>query len=56
MSGDQLRDGPDRDAVHIDTVEHLLSALVSLGVDNVLVELNSPKCPSWMGAPRRSSI
>src|ERR1700752_5389351 len=31
------------DAVNVDTVEHLLAALVSLGVDNVIVELNSPE-------------
>src|SRR3954465_9475248 len=39
-----------RDAVQIETVEHLLSALVSLGVDNVLVELNSPEVPIMDGS------
>jgi UDP-3-O-[3-hydroxymyristoyl] N-acetylglucosamine deacetylase len=39
-----------RDAVHVDTVEHLLAALVSLGVDNVVVELNSPELPIMDGS------
>ena len=39
-----------RDAVTVDTVEHLLSALVSLGVDNVIVELNSPEVPIMDGS------
>jgi len=32
------------------TVEHLLSALVSMGIDNVLVELNSPEVPIMDGS------
>ena len=39
-----------RDAVTVDTVEHLLSALVSLGIDNVIVELNSPEVPIMDGS------
>jgi UDP-3-O-[3-hydroxymyristoyl] N-acetylglucosamine deacetylase len=39
-----------RDAVRVDTVEHLLAALVSLGVDNVIVELNSPEVPIMDGS------
>jgi UDP-3-O-[3-hydroxymyristoyl] N-acetylglucosamine deacetylase len=39
-----------RDAVKVDTVEHLLSALVSLGIDNVIVELNSPEVPIMDGS------
>jgi UDP-3-O-[3-hydroxymyristoyl] N-acetylglucosamine deacetylase len=39
-----------RDAVRIDTVEHLMAALVSLGVDNVIVELNSPEVPIMDGS------
>ena len=39
-----------RDAVKVDTVEHLLAALVSLGVDNVVVELNSPEVPIMDGS------
>src|SRR5690554_5443072 len=37
--------GLARDAVRVETVEHLLAALVSLGIDNVIVELNSPEVP-----------
>ncbi|MBI2186318.1 MAG: UDP-3-O-acyl-N-acetylglucosamine deacetylase [Acidobacteria bacterium] len=39
-----------RDAVTVDTVEHLLAAFVSLGVDNVVVELNSPEVPIMDGS------
>src|SRR5687767_15729443 len=39
-----------RDAVRVDTVEHLLAALVSLGIDNVIVELNSPEVPIMDGS------
>ena len=38
------------DAVRVDTVEHLLAALVSLGIDNVVVELNSPEVPIMDGS------
>jgi UDP-3-O-[3-hydroxymyristoyl] N-acetylglucosamine deacetylase len=39
-----------RDAVQVDTVEHLLAALVSLGIDNVTVELNSSEVPIMDGS------
>ena len=39
-----------RDAVRVDTVEHLLAALVSLSIDNVIVELNSPEVPIMDGS------
>src|SRR3989440_6715091 len=42
--------GLTRDAVNVDTVEHLLAALVSMGVDNVIVELNSPEVPIMDGS------
>ncbi len=42
--------GLSRDTVTVDTVEHLLSALVSLGIDNVVVELNSPEVPIMDGS------
>ena len=42
--------GLSRDAVRVDTVEHLLAAFVSLGVDNVIVELNSPEVPIMDGS------
>jgi UDP-3-O-[3-hydroxymyristoyl] N-acetylglucosamine deacetylase len=34
----------------VETVEHLLAALVSLGVDNVVVELNYPEVPIMDGS------
>jgi UDP-3-O-[3-hydroxymyristoyl] N-acetylglucosamine deacetylase len=42
--------GLSRDAVRVDTVEHLLAAFVSLAVDNVIVELNSPEVPIMDGS------
>jgi UDP-3-O-[3-hydroxymyristoyl] N-acetylglucosamine deacetylase len=38
------------DAVRVDTVEHLLAAFVSLAIDNVVVELNSPEVPIMDGS------
>src|SRR4051812_11464242 len=34
----------------VETIEHLLAALVSLGVDNVIVELNHPEVPIMDGS------
>jgi UDP-3-O-[3-hydroxymyristoyl] N-acetylglucosamine deacetylase len=34
----------------VDTVEHLMAALVSLGIDNAVVELNSPEVPIMDGS------
>ena len=42
--------GLTRDAATVDTVEHLLAAFVSLGVDNAVVELNSPEVPIMDGS------
>lgn len=42
--------GLSRDQGTVDTVEHLLAALASLGVDNVLVELNHPEVPIMDGS------
>ena len=39
-----------RDTVRVDTVEHLLAAFVSLGVDNAVVELSSPEVPIMDGS------
>jgi UDP-3-O-[3-hydroxymyristoyl] N-acetylglucosamine deacetylase len=39
-----------RNEVSVETVEHLLAALTSVGVDNVLVELNSPEVPIMDGS------
>jgi UDP-3-O-[3-hydroxymyristoyl] N-acetylglucosamine deacetylase len=50
LAGIQLATGLARDKVSVDTVEHLLAALVSMGVDNVLIELNSPEVPIMDGS------
>src|SRR5438270_10962666 len=50
LAGIQLATGLSRDQVSVETVEHLLSALVSMGVDNVVVELNSPEVPIMDGS------
>jgi len=42
--------GLARDAATVETVEHLLAALVSLGVDNVVIELNTPEVPIMDGS------
>src|SRR5437868_10418374 len=42
LAGIQLATGLAREEVSVETVEHLLAALVSTGIDNVIVELNSP--------------
>jgi len=46
----QLATGLSRNEVSVETVEHLLAALTSCGVDNVLVELNSPEVPIMDGS------
>ena len=50
VGGVTLATGLTRDAVRVDTVEHLMAALVSLGIDNVVVELNSPEVPIMDGS------
>ena len=42
--------GLARNTASVDTVEHLLSALVSLGVDNVVIELSQPEVPIMEGS------
>lgn len=42
--------GLAREAGSVGTVEHLLSALASLGVDNAVVELNHPEVPIMDGS------
>jgi UDP-3-O-[3-hydroxymyristoyl] N-acetylglucosamine deacetylase len=39
-----------RDGATVDTVEHLLAAIVSCGIDNLLVELNTPEVPIMDGS------
>src|SRR5262245_24688676 len=50
LAGIQLATGLACNEVSVETVEHLLAALVSVGVDNVLVELNSPEVPIMDGS------
>ena len=50
VGGINYATGLTRDAVRVDTVEHLLAALVSLGIDNVVLELNSPEVPIMDGS------
>jgi UDP-3-O-[3-hydroxymyristoyl] N-acetylglucosamine deacetylase len=39
-----------RDGATVETVEHLLSALVSQGVDNAIVDINTPEIPIMDGS------
>ena len=50
LAGIQLATALSCNAVSVETVEHLLAALVSMGVDNVLVELNSSEVPIMDGS------
>src|SRR5688500_14517057 len=42
--------GLTREAVSVETIEHLMAALNALGVDNAIVELNSPEVPIMDGS------
>ena len=46
----QYQTGLMREAVSVETVEHLLAALTALGIDNAIVELNSPEVPIMDGS------
>jgi len=50
LGGIQLATGLARNEVSVETVEHLLAALTSVNVDNVLIELNSPEVPIMDGS------
>ena len=50
IGGIQYATGLARDAASVETVEHLLAALATLGVDNVRVELNYPEVPIMDGS------
>src|SRR4029434_3883488 len=50
LSGIQLATALARNEVSVETVEHLLAALVSMNIDNVLVELHSPEVPIMDGS------
>ncbi len=39
-----------KDSVRVDTVEHLLSAMAGLGIDNAYVELSAPEVPIMDGS------
>src|SRR5947207_1451993 len=41
LGGIRLATGLTREAVSVETVEHLLAALTALGIDNCIVELNT---------------
>jgi UDP-3-O-[3-hydroxymyristoyl] N-acetylglucosamine deacetylase len=50
LCADQYQTGLTREAVSVETVEHLLAALTALGVDNAIVELNHPEVPIMDGS------
>jgi UDP-3-O-[3-hydroxymyristoyl] N-acetylglucosamine deacetylase len=50
LAGINYATGLSRESGSVDTVEHLLAALASLGVDNVIVELNHPEVPIMDGS------
>ena len=50
LAGINLATGLSNNDVSVDTVEHLLAALTSMGIDNVVVELNSPEVPIMDGS------
>ncbi len=50
VAGIDYATGLAQDAASVDTVEHLLAALVGLGIDNVMVELNQAEVPIMDGS------
>jgi UDP-3-O-[3-hydroxymyristoyl] N-acetylglucosamine deacetylase len=50
LAGINYATGLARDEASIQTIEHLLSALVGLGIDNAVVELNHPEVPIMDGS------
>ena len=50
LGGIAYQTGLTREAVSVETVEHLLAALTALGIDNVIVELNHPEVPIMDGS------
>src|ERR671931_2110581 len=50
LGGIQYQTGLTREAVSVETVEHLLAALTALGIDNTIVELNTPEVPIMDGS------
>jgi len=50
LGGIQYQTGLTREAVSVETVEHLLAALAALSIDNAIVELNHPEVPIMDGS------
>lgn len=50
LAGIRYATGLAQNEGSVETVEHLLAALVSLGIDNVVVELNYPEVPIMDGS------
>jgi UDP-3-O-[3-hydroxymyristoyl] N-acetylglucosamine deacetylase len=50
LAGIQYATGLSRDHASVETVEHLLAVLVSLGIDNAVIELNHPEVPIMDGS------
>ena len=50
LAGIRYATGLAADAASVETVEHLLAALVALNVDNVTIELNHPEVPIMDGS------
>jgi UDP-3-O-[3-hydroxymyristoyl] N-acetylglucosamine deacetylase len=50
LGGIQYQTGLTREAVSVETVEHLLAALTALSIDNAIVELNHPEVPIMDGS------
>ncbi|MCC7096381.1 MAG: UDP-3-O-acyl-N-acetylglucosamine deacetylase [Thermomonas sp.] len=50
VSETTLCTGLGRDGVKVQTVEHLMSALAGLGIDNVVVDLTAPEVPIMDGS------
>ena len=50
LAGTHYATGLSRDNASVETVEHLLAALFSLGIDNAIVELNQPEVPIMDGS------
>src|ERR671918_1915263 len=50
LGGIQYQTGLMREAVSVETVEHLLAALTAVGIDNVIVDLNHSEVPIMDGS------
>jgi UDP-3-O-[3-hydroxymyristoyl] N-acetylglucosamine deacetylase len=50
LGGIRYQTGLTREAVSVETVEHLLAALTAIGIDNVVVELTHPEVPIMDGS------